>query len=592
MEKKFTLITIFAAALIAVFAGVDSVLAQKGDSVSKETKEVRRPEITPLLTENFEYATGQLTTVSGGTWVNFSGTGNFVQASSGSLSYTGYPFSGVGNKIDIISVGSSAEDAHRQFLTQGVGTTTYAAFLVNVTNTTGLAINTSTTGDYFAGFLPSSSTTALNARVSIRLGVMANTFNLGLRATSANAATNFSTTDLNIGTTYLVVLSYQIVAGNSNDVVNMWINPALGGSEPMPTLTQTTATASDTVDVARFFVRQGTTTTPNASIDGVRVGTSWADATTPTVPARAPLDFNGDGRTDYAIYRDSGGIRTWWIQHNGSATTQIAQWGLDTDNLAPADYDGDGREDFAVWRSGAPTVAAFYILQSSTSTLRTELFGQTGDDPKIVGDYDGDGKADVAVYRPGAQSIWYFRGSLNNPAGNITFLPWGVTDDVVAPGDYDGDGRFDVCIRRDADGPGGATNAIFILRRSSDLGAEWINWGLTDDAIVPGDYDGDGRRDFCVVRVAGGSGNFYILERDGGGTGASPIIFGTEATDFLAPGDYDGDGRADIAIWRESANPDQNFFYVRRSSDGGLTVFEWGQQNDLPVGEWNISGGN
>jgi hypothetical protein len=239
-----------------------------------------------IQVDSFNYSTGQLTTVSGGNWVNFSGTGNFIQVSSPGLTYTSYP--NFANKIDIISVASSAEDVHRAFPTQSSGTV-YAAFLVNVTNTTGLALNTSTTGDYFAGFLQASSTIILDSRVSIRLGSVAGTYQLGLRGASTNATATFSTTDLNPGTTQLVVISYQIVAGASNDIDNMWINPALGGSEPAADVSQTVA--SDLADVTRFFVRQGTTTTPNASIDGLRVGTTWQSVT--SIPTAANGVVNG-----------------------------------------------------------------------------------------------------------------------------------------------------------------------------------------------------------------------------------------------------------------------------------------------------------
>ncbi|HLG33024.1 MAG TPA: hypothetical protein VI362_08265, partial [Ignavibacteriaceae bacterium] len=230
--------------------------------------------------ENFDYSTGQLTTVSAGNWVNFSGTGNFIQVTSGSLSYSGYQSSGLFNKIDIISVGTSAEDAYRQFTTQGEGTTTYSAFLVNITNTTGLALNSSTTGDYFIAYLPSTSTTALNSRVSIRLGTVANTFQIGLRASSSNASAVWSTTDLNIGTTYLIVMSYQVITGTVNDIVSLWINPPVDGSQPVADLNQTAGI--DLAEVARFAVRQGFNTTPNASIDGIRVATDWSEIFPPS----------------------------------------------------------------------------------------------------------------------------------------------------------------------------------------------------------------------------------------------------------------------------------------------------------------------
>lgn len=154
--------------------------------------------------ENFSYTTGQLTTVSSGNWINFSGTGNFIQVVDSSLNYPGYLSSGIGNKINIVNSSSSSEDAYRSFTTQGDSTITYAAFLVNVSNLTGLLANTSTTGDHFVSYLPSTSTSTFNTRVSIRLGSTANTFNLGLRASSSNTSSVWYPVDLNLNTNYQI----------------------------------------------------------------------------------------------------------------------------------------------------------------------------------------------------------------------------------------------------------------------------------------------------------------------------------------------------------------------------------------------------
>lgn len=307
--------------------------------------------------------------------------------------------------------------------------------------------------------------------------------------------------------------------------------------------------------------------------------------TNPTGNARnrTNLDMNGDGKTDYAIARGTlpDGPATSWISINGTNQTMAVQFGLMSDYAVPEDFDGDGKDDIAVWRPG--TQGVFYIVESSTGTIRIDAFGQTGDLPQVTGDYDGDGKADVAVYRPGAQGFFYYRGSLNNPNRNITFVPFGGGTMIPVAGDYDGDGKYDFCLQR-AD-PAAPANGQFVLLRSQDLGVEFINWGLVDDVAVPGDFDGDGRSDFCVVRAPLGIGNWYILERDGGGTGANPISFGSLLTDVPAPGDYDGDGRQDIAIWRDGV------FWVRNSSFGNATqTFQWGQAGDVPLAGWNIAG--
>ncbi len=240
---------------------------------------------TLLLDENFSYMTGQLTnassgaSVGGGNWITNTGTGSYLQITSGSLSYTGYPSSNINNKLDIISSTSSAEDTYRSFTTVTTGNV-YAAFLLNVTNTTGLT----TAGDYFFALLPSASTSFYAGRIYIQTGTTAGTqFRLGLRYNSSDAAVNFSTTDLNIGTTYLIVLKYTIISGSPNDIVSLFINPAMTGTEPIANLTATATSAStENLDVGKVGIRQGSAGTPNASIDGIRVSDNWGLAVTGT----------------------------------------------------------------------------------------------------------------------------------------------------------------------------------------------------------------------------------------------------------------------------------------------------------------------
>ena len=121
------------------------------------------------------------------------------------------------------------------------------------------------------------------------------------------------------------------------------------------------------------------------------------------VPTSRKVDFNGDNKADLAVARATGAAAqtTWYINDGINSTT--TDWGLGVgftggDVATPEDFDGDGKTDIAVWRSD-PTAANFYILQSQSNTLRTEQFGKAGDDARVVDDYDGDGKADVAVFR-------------------------------------------------------------------------------------------------------------------------------------------------------------------------------------------------
>ncbi|MRR09924.1 hypothetical protein EG831_07610, partial [bacterium] len=143
-------------------------------------------------------------------------------------------------------------------------------------DTAGLAANSSTTGDYFAALVPSA-TTSYHSRLSIRKGAAGNTYQLGLRAGSSNTEAAWTSADLAPGTTYLVVLRYRLIAGDTNDSVALFIDPSLAGAEPAPDASQVSAQATDPADIARIVIRQGNLGTPNASIDGIRAGTIWDD---------------------------------------------------------------------------------------------------------------------------------------------------------------------------------------------------------------------------------------------------------------------------------------------------------------------------
>lgn len=378
-------------------------------------------------------------------------------------------------------------------------------------------------------------------------------------------------------------------------------------------------------------------------IDDITVTTGG----TPMPTGDVDSDFDGDGKTDYGVVRDTtpglqggqtlgrslnqraiptnenrnvkkvssttknfgttptqGDTLTWFVNNSSDGSALIASFGnAPTDFWTPSDFDGDGKDDIAVWRGISDDQpsgnAFFFVLNSSDNTVDTVDFGVDGDNPTIVGDYDGDGKADPAVFRqpasaPFGPTTFFYKGSAGG--GEITYVQWGdnTNEDLKAyPGDFDGDGKFDFCVfRRDPVNSQGQ----FALLRSTDSGAEFINWGIktvtAGDILAPGDYDGDGKTDFMNIRVESGAVNWYLLERDGGGTGASPITWGTitiaGTSEFLAQGDYDGDGSTDIAIWRRNnTDPDNCVFYVLRSTDGALQTYEWGSTSDVPVNGWN-----
>jgi len=276
---------------------------------------------------------------------------------------------------------------------------------------------------------------------------------------------------------------------------------------------------------------------------------------------RTSLDYDGDGRADYSVFRLSTG--TFYINRSSNNSFFTAQFGISTDVQVPGDYDGDGRADIAVWR---PSNGVFYVLKSSDGAVQYYQFGTEGDEP-VARDYDGDGKTDFAVVRRiNGYLVWYINLSATNTFRVEVF---GLDNDVTAPGDYDGDGRFDLGTYR---------NGTFFYQRST-LGFGSTQWGQAGDLVAPGDYDGDGKTDFVVIRQ-GTNYVWYILRSSDGGFSTS--TFG-QKPDFPTQADYDGDGKTDVSVWRQA----NGTFYIHQTVSNTPLFYTFGQNGDFPIAAYD-----
>jgi len=290
------------------------------------------------------------------------------------------------------------------------------------------------------------------------------------------------------------------------------------------------------------------------------------------VQLREALDFDGDGKADYSIFRP--GDATWYI-YNTLGSVIVQQWGLaNEDRLVPGDYDGDNKADIAVFRDAD---GIWYVLNSSNFTVSGTQFGINGDEP-VARDYDGDGKTDRAIVRrTGGKMDWWI---LNSTGGYVVYQ-WGLDIDFACPGDYDGDGKFDICVQRPGATP---TSQAFFYVLGSQNGVFGLPWGLSTDFVVPGDYDGDGKTDFAIVREGAGPMDnlvWWILRSDGNGYFAAP--FGLRCEDVSARADFDGYARAEFAIWRQT----DGSWWMLNPNTGIVSVAQWGINGDLPVATYD-----
>ena len=306
-----------------------------------------------------------------------------------------------------------------------------------------------------------------------------------------------------------------------------------------------------------------------------------------------PVDFDGDGRTDFSVLRFPAGPPSPITYYNLRSTDGgIADgpWGdATTDFPVPGDYDGDGKDDLALYRNGATAGAdsLYLIVYSATNTFQFVRWGVMGDQA-CARDFDGDGITDMAVFRRGTlatdPTFWYIRQSASGFVQRS--VQWGITGDAVGftngdtpvPGDYDGDGKVDIAVYRF--GAVAAPDNSFIVLRSSDGAAQFQQWGnFNSDYIAPGDFDGDGKTDFCAVRTGATSTVPMVWQILRSSDGAQFYRTFGISSDRVTQGDYDGDGRTDISVFRASTR----VFYVIRSLDLANTGTLWGAPGDFPT---------
>lgn len=217
--------------------------------------------------EDLSYTTaGALTTASSAAWVAFSAAGaNAIQYVTTGLTYTGYVGSGVGGALTMENRSASSEDASWSFPAQTSGVI-YTAQMINFASAPATADFFLSLGDGAAGVTP-----IYYNRIYAKSN--GGQLSLGLGRNSASAT--YSAANLDYGTTYLVVHKYEFATGTSSLYI---LSGAVAAVEP-PTPNAISNTAgADPASLTRVVVRQSTNSPLKATIDGIRVATSWKDA--------------------------------------------------------------------------------------------------------------------------------------------------------------------------------------------------------------------------------------------------------------------------------------------------------------------------
>lgn len=270
-----------------------------------------------------------------------------------------------------------------------------------------------------------------------------------------------------------------------------------------------------------------------------------------------PVDLDGDGKDDIAVYQTSTGH--WFFDRSAVGFGQQLNFGGPNYLPVSADYDGDGTADTAVYDT---TNGNWFIDQSTDGFKIHPSFGGSDFTP-VPADYDGDGKTDIAVYET-SSGHWFI---VQSGGGFKTVPSFGGLEFFPVLGDYDGDGKADAAVYH------GSTGHWFVNQSTAGFQAR-PSFGGVGFIPVPGDYDGDGKTDVAVYQESTGHW-FFLGSTEGfgqhlnfGGAGFMPVA-----------ADYDGDGMTDVAVYEQGTG----HWFIDRSTSGFVVHPNFGGAGFVPV---------
>ena len=230
-----------------------------------------------LLEENFSY-TGPLT-ANGWSQV-LSTTTNPVTSGTTGLTYSGYGGSNIGNAALMATSGQDVQKGGWTALGAG---NLYLSAMINISSAS------TATGDYFLGFYSNGA-----ARARLFAKTVTGGFNIGI-AKGSNTAV-YSSTVYSQNAPHLIVLKYSFVTGTTtDDSVSLFVDPVVNGVENNLVISNMNDAGTDmsTSFAQSVIIRQGTAlAAPALTIDGIRVGTTWAEILS---PPNTSFYYNGTG---------------------------------------------------------------------------------------------------------------------------------------------------------------------------------------------------------------------------------------------------------------------------------------------------------
>jgi RHS repeat-associated protein len=264
-------------------------------------------------------------------------------------------------------------------------------------------------------------------------------------------------------------------------------------------------------------------------------------------------DFNGDALTDLGLHNADNGKWEICISNAGvfnNAVDWISGFGTSRDWWPiGGDFNGDGRTDAAVYNitNGQLQVALSSGSNFSASgTWLTASFASVSWQP-FTGNFNADKYTDFALYNKDTGEV---KIALGTGTGFGAFNTWVTSfgiDYIALSGDFNADSLSDLCLFKKSNGE---FKVAFSNSESFVDGSSWLSGFATDKDALISDFNNDGMADAGYWDKS--NYRWYYAISTGAGfvdKGTWLESFGTSLDESATTGDFNGDGVTDAATF-------------------------------------------
>jgi hypothetical protein len=293
----------------------------------------------------------------------------------------------------------------------------------------------------------------------------------------------------------------------------------------------------------------------------------------------AAADLNDDGRTDivtnYGVLLNEGGGSLHFLRFNSNEVIG--------GSVTVADFNGDGIPDLVSSNVGI-------LLGRGNGTFKPPLaIYREGPSAGAlaVADFNGDGKLDIAQIAsayPGGVAVYFGKG--NGTLNAVRNFNTDIYVTQLATADFNNDGNEDLAAFGQ-DRFGNPALAILLGNGTGTLQTAMPTFNPVGTvAVIPGDFNSDGKIDLAVLSDAPSAEEVLIFLGNGDGTFQSPTIshFSGGAV-AMSIADFDANGTLDVALLEPCYNCPSSVVILSGNGDG---TFKTGGTFEVGVGSNSI----